>query len=59
MIFFQYVCSIIFLAFSGAVASKAGGSATRKSVLRICFWGTFAMLMSALVGYLFGVNAGG
>jgi VIT1/CCC1 family predicted Fe2+/Mn2+ transporter len=59
MIFFQYGCAIIFLAFSGAVASKAGGSLVGKSVLRICFWGTFAMFMSALVGYLFGVNTGG
>jgi VIT1/CCC1 family predicted Fe2+/Mn2+ transporter len=58
MIFFQYGCAIIFLAFSGAIASKAGGSLVGKSVLRICFWGTFAMLMSALVGYLFGVNTG-
>jgi len=58
MIFFQYGCSIVFLAFSGAVASKAGGSLMTKSILRICFWGTFAMVMSALVGYLFGVNSG-
>jgi VIT1/CCC1 family predicted Fe2+/Mn2+ transporter len=58
MIFFQYACSIIFLALSGTVASKACGSLIKKSVLRICFWGTFAMFMSALVGYLFGVNAG-
>ncbi len=56
MIFFQYGCSIIFLAFSGAVAAKAGGSVVSKSIVRICFWGTFAMLMSALVGYLFGVK---
>ena len=58
MIFFQYGCAIIFLAISGAIAAKAGGSAIGKSVLRICFWGTFAMIMSALVGYLFGVKVG-
>jgi len=58
MIYFQYGCSIIFLAFSGALAAKAGGSLIGKSILRICFWGTFAMLMSALVGYLFGVRVG-
>ncbi|MBV9962873.1 MAG: VIT family protein [Parafilimonas sp.] len=56
MIYYQYGCSIIFLGFSGAIAAKAGGSVIRKSILRICFWGTFAMLMSALVGYLFGVK---
>jgi len=58
MIFFQYGCAIIFLAISGAIAARAGGSAIGKSVLRICFWGTFAMIMSALVGYLFGVKVG-
>ncbi|MEL1243058.1 VIT family protein [Flavobacterium sp. DGU11] len=56
MIFYQYGFSIIFLAFSGAVAAKAGGSNLLKSILRICIWGTFAMGMSALVGHLFGVQ---
>ena len=56
MIYFQYGSAIIFLAISGAVAAKAGGSPIGKSIMRICFWGTFAMLMSALVGYLFGVK---
>ena len=58
MIYFQYGCSIIFLAFSGAIAAKAGGSVISKSIIRICFWGTFAMLTSALVGYLFGAKVG-
>ncbi len=58
MIYFQYGFAIIFLAFSGAVAAKTGGSAIGKSIARICFWGTFAMCMSALVGYLFGVKTG-
>lgn len=56
MIFYQYGFSIIFLAFSGAIAAKAGGSNLLKSILRICIWGTFAMGMSALVGHLFGVQ---
>lgn len=56
MILFQYCSSILFLAFSGMVAAKAGGSLMLKSIIRICIWGTFAMLMSALVGYLFGVK---
>lgn len=58
MIYFQYAFAIIFLAFSGAVAAKTGGSAIGKSIARICFWGTFAMCMSALVGYLFSVKIG-
>lgn len=56
MVPFQYGFAIVFLAFSGAVASKAGGSNMMKAILRICMWGTLAMCMSALVGYLFGVQ---
>lgn len=56
MIFFQYGFSILFLALSGTLAAKVGGSKIVKSVLRICIWGTIAMVMSALIGYLFGVS---
>ncbi|WP_343697951.1 VIT family protein [Flavobacterium sp.] len=56
MIFYQYGFSILFLAFSGIMAAKAGGSNIWKAVLRICIWGTFAMAASALVGYVFGVQ---
>nr|WP_229655095.1 VIT family protein [Flavobacterium sp. LC2016-23] len=56
MVVYQYGFSILFLALSGILAAKAGGSHTLKAVLRICIWGTIAMLMSALVGYLFGVQ---
>ncbi len=56
MIFFQYGFSILFLALSGTLAAKVGGSPISKSVLRICIWGTIAMVMSALIGYLFGVS---
>ncbi len=56
MVYYQYAFSILFLAFSGILAAKAGGSKILKAVLRICIWGTFAMVMSALVGYIFGVQ---
>ena len=56
MVVYQYAFSIVFLALSGTLAAKAGGSNVLKSVIRICIWGTFAMVMSALVGYLFNVN---
>ena len=56
MIIFQYGFSILFLAISGTIAAKIGGSVIIKSVLRICIWGTIAMAMSALIGYLFGVS---
>ena len=56
MIVLQYSFSILFLAFLGAVAAKTGGSSVWKSVVRITFWGTLAMLFTALIGYLFGVS---
>lgn len=56
IVLFQYAFAIIFLALSGALAAKAGGSSTIKAVIRISVWGTFAMGISALVGYVFGVN---
>ncbi|WGQ09748.1 VIT family protein [Pedobacter gandavensis] len=56
MVVYQYGFSIIFLALSATIAAKAGGSNIVKAVIRICFWGTAAMLMTAAVGYLFGVK---
>ncbi|MET4139506.1 VIT1/CCC1 family predicted Fe2+/Mn2+ transporter [Pedobacter sp. UYP1] len=56
MVIYQYSFSIVFLAISAIVAAKAGGSSVSKAVIRICFWGTAAMLMTAAVGYLFGVK---
>ena len=56
MIFFQYGFSILFLALSGTLAAKVGGSSISKSVWRICIWGTIAMVISALIGHLFGVS---
>lgn len=53
-----YVFAIVFLALLGAVAAKAGGSSIGKAVLRITFWGTMAMGLTAIVGYLFGVTVG-
>jgi VIT1/CCC1 family predicted Fe2+/Mn2+ transporter len=51
-----YISSIIFLAILGAVAAKTGGAKIATSVARITFWGTIAMGITALIGYLFGVN---
>jgi VIT1/CCC1 family predicted Fe2+/Mn2+ transporter len=56
MVIFQYLFAIIFLAFSGVIAAEVGGSNISKSVIRICFWGTIAMGVTAGVGYLFGVK---
>jgi vacuolar iron transporter family protein len=54
MAIFQYGFTIMFLAASAMVAARAGGSSVSKSVIRICFWGTVAMALTALVGHLFG-----
>ena len=56
MVISQYSFAIVFLALSGAVAATVGGSSVAKGIIRICFWGTVAMGMTALVGYMFGVK---
>jgi len=38
------------------MAARTGGSSIKKAVVRITFWGTVAMGLTAFVGYLFGVN---
>jgi vacuolar iron transporter family protein len=53
-----YGFAIAFLSLMGAMAAKTGGSNVFKAVLRITFWGTVAMGLTALVGWLFGVNLG-
>lgn len=54
--YWLYFFTIISLILLGAVAAKTGGSGIVKAVLRITILGTIAMGLSALVGYLFGVN---
>ena len=54
--YYLYVFATLFLVILGALAAKAGGSSIVKAVLRITFWGTVAMGLTALVGYFFGVN---
>lgn len=56
MEYFLYGFAIIFLVILGSLAAKTGGSSITKAVIRITFWGTVAMGLTALVGYLFGVN---
>ena len=53
---YQYVFAMTFLMLLGGMAAKAGGSAVGKAMIRITFWGTVAMGITALVGYFFGVN---
>lgn len=51
-----YGFTILSLIVLGAIAAKTGGSNIQKAVIRIVVWGTIAMGISALVGYIFGVR---
>lgn len=56
MVYYQYGFSIVFLMILGAISAKTGGSNIGIAMARICFWGTVAMLVTAIVGHVFGVN---
>ena len=56
MEYYLYGFAILFLIILGALAAKTGGSNIGKAIIRITFWGTVAMGLTALVGYLFGIN---
>ena len=53
-----YGFALFFLIILGALAAKTGGSSVIKAILRISFWGTVAMGLTAIIGYMFGVNLG-
>jgi VIT1/CCC1 family predicted Fe2+/Mn2+ transporter len=58
MEYYLYGFAIFFLTVLGIVAAKTGGSDILKAIVRITLWGTVAMGLTALVGYLFGVSLG-
>ncbi len=58
MEYYLYGFATLFLIILGIIAAKAGGSNIGKAIIRITFWGTVAMGLTALVGYWFGVNVG-
>jgi VIT1/CCC1 family predicted Fe2+/Mn2+ transporter len=47
--------AILLLGVLGAVAAHAGGAPPLRGAIRVCFWGSFAMGLTALVGKLFGI----
>lgn len=55
MEYFLYGFAIVFLILLGTLAAKTGGSNISKAIIRITFWGTVAMVLTALVGYVFGI----
>lgn len=56
MEYFLYGFTMLSLIILGAVSAKTGGSSISKAIIRIVIWGTIAMVLSATVGYLFGVK---
>ena len=56
MVYTLYGSSIIFLIFLGAMTAKTGGSNMLKAILRITFWGTAAMIITAIIGNMFNVS---
>lgn len=56
MVIIQYLFALVFLIVLGTTAAKTGGSNVTKAIGRITFWGTIAMGITALIGYLFGVS---
>lgn len=56
MEYYLYAFTIISLAILGMTSAKTGGASVWKAVIRVVIWGTIAMGLSALVGYIFGVN---
>lgn len=54
--YFLYGFTILFLIILGILSARTGGSSVKKAILRITVWGTLAMGLSALVGYIFGVS---
>lgn len=56
MEYWLYAATILFLIILGGMSAKTGGSSISKAIIRITVWGTIAMGLSALVGYIFGVK---
>ena len=56
MIYLQYGFAMLFLILLGIIAAKTGGSNVFKAVVRITFWGTVAMGITAAIGHLFGLK---
>ena len=57
LIFAVAIASLVFLAVLGSLAARAGGASVMVGAVRVTFWGSLAMLLTAGVGRLFGVVA--
>ncbi len=56
LVYWVFAVTVVSLMILGFVSARIGGSSVKKAVFRIAIWGSVAMALSALVGYLFGVN---
>lgn len=56
MEYWLYGFTLVFLIVLGAISARTGGSSIPKSIVRITIWGSIAMILSAVVGYVFGVR---
>jgi len=56
MEYWLYVFTMVFLGVLGIASAKTGGSSIKMAIIRITIWGTLAMALSGLVGYIFGVS---
>ncbi len=56
MEYMLYIFTIIALVLLGAISAKTGGASIARAIIRVVIWGTIAMVLTAIVGYIFGVN---
>lgn len=56
MEYWLYMSTTIALILLGILSARTGGAGIWKAIIRVTIWGSLAMGLSALVGYLFGVN---
>lgn len=57
MIWVVAAASLVFLAALGAMGARAGGASPWKPTIRVVFWGALAMVVTAVIGALFGTTA--
>jgi len=48
------IASLAFLALLGAMGARTGGANVFKGAVRVTFWGALAMILTAIIGTLFG-----
>jgi VIT1/CCC1 family predicted Fe2+/Mn2+ transporter len=54
MMYVVSVGSLVFLILLGITAARVGGAPVIRSALRVGFWGAMAMIVTAVIGALFG-----